>query len=468
MEQQKFNIPTLFIIFGATGDLAQKKIFPALFDLYTKGLLPDQFFVIAFARRPFEQADFATYVAEIITQHLHTTAQKNDEEAVRGFCDHIDYVRGTFDDEESFLNLAEHLKKRDDDIGQCTNKLFHLAVPPTYYELLLRQLSQSGLTVPCSDDMGWTRVLIEKPFGNDLETAQKLDMLLGTLFKEEQIFRIDHYLAKETVQNILVFRFANILFAPVWDRAYIEKVELRLWETIDVKTRGAFYDGVGALRDVGQNHLLQMLSLIAMEHPGGFDDHSIREARAHVLARLAPVKPGDLMRAQYEGYQETEGVAPDSQTETYFRIKAHINDERWHGVPFILEAGKALAEKKTQIVVTFREPVPCLCQGDRHTQYNKIIFDIQPEEKIRVRFFAKAPGLHLTTMQKDFVFDYAREKTQDIDAYEKVLYDAIIGDQTLFTSTEEVVAAWRFITPLMKQLRDTPLQHYKAGTLPEQ
>lgn len=460
----QFNVPTLFTIFGASGDLAKKKLFIALFDLYITELLPDRFAIVGFAHSDFTDDSFRQYVAEILAGHQ----DDYDATAIDRFVQNIFYVQGSFSEPEAFSTLSEKLIALDDTIGQCTNKLFHLAVPPRFYDELLRNLAHSGMTIPCSDDRGWTRVLIEKPFGKDAATAQELDALLGKLFKEEQIFRIDHYLAKETIQNILMFRFSNRIFDPVWNHEHIEKVEIKLWEDIDVVDRGAFYDGIGALRDVGQNHILQMLSLIAMEHPGTFNAKEIHKSRARVLKDLRAVVTNDLSRGQYEGYQATDGVAEDSQVETYFHITAKIDNERWQDVPFTLEAGKALHKKLAQIIVTFREPEPCFCEGDDHTQNNKVIFDIQPEEKITVRFFAKEHGLLTNIAQKDLAFSYHEDReVREVDAYEKVIYDAIIGDQVLFTNTDEVKNAWTFISSVMERMQDTPLTIYEKGTLPQ-
>lgn len=460
----QFNIPTIFTIFGASGDLAKKKLFISLFDLYSNEMLPDRFAIVGFAHSDYNDQSFRDYVQEILVGHTADYAHDDIEK----FISSISYVQGSFTEPEAFSALSEKLIALDDAIGQCTNKLFHLAVPPRFYDELLRNLAHSGMTIPCSDDSGWTRVLIEKPFGKDAATAQELDELLGKLFKEEQIFRIDHYLAKETIQNILMFRFSNRIFDPVWNHEHVEKVEIKLREDIDVEDRGAFYDGIGALRDVGQNHLLQMLSLIAMEHPGKFTAQEIHKSRARALKDLHISGEESFVRGQYEGYQEISGVAENSQTETYFRIEANVDNARWKDVPFILEAGKALHKKSTKIIITFREPEPCFCEGEEHTQNNKVVFDIQPEEKITVRFFAKEHGLLTNIAQKDLAFSYHEDRdVREIDAYEKVIYDAVIGDQVLFTNTQEVKHAWTFISSVMDAMKDIPLVIYEKGTSPK-
>lgn len=458
----KFNTPTIFIIFGGTGDLSRKKLFPSLFDLYRKGRLPDACYIVGAAHSDYDTDSFRTLVSE----HLADDTARDD------FLSRISYVRGSFDKPDMYTVLEQELSRIDQNIGQCSNKLFHLSVSPGFYESLLSNLHESGLAKPCDDEFGWTRVLIEKPFGNDLTSARELDGLLARLFKEEQIYRIDHYLAKETIQNIIMFRFANILFAPVWSAQYIDSIEINLHEQIDADTRGRFYDGIGALRDVGQNHLLQMFSLIAMDNPGIFDAQHIRKQRASVLERTTLSTEGNAVQGQYDGYREVEGVDPASKTETYFRLEAQIDSDKWRGTHFYLSAGKALDKKCGQITVTFKEPTPCLCDEtvDEQGQYNKIIFDIQPEEKITVRFYAKAHGFENAIVPKDFTFAYDHDETgtDEIDAYERVLHDAIIGDQMLFTSTGEVVAAWEAMMPVLEKWQDADPVVYPKGSDPSQ
>ncbi|MEI8104033.1 MAG: glucose-6-phosphate dehydrogenase, partial [Candidatus Moraniibacteriota bacterium] len=316
---------------------------------------------------------------------------------------------------------------------------------------------------------GWTRILIEKPFGRDIVTAQHLDALLAELFQEEQIFRIDHYLAKETLQNILAFRFANRIFEPAWDSGEIERVELRVFETLDVAERGSFYDDIGAMRDVGQNHLLQMLALVAMEQPESLNDTDIRSERAKVLQKVQLF--GDIetsvWRGQYEGYRNEKGVASKSTTETAFRVRATVDIDRWRGVPFILESGKAMKERRAEIVVVFKTPEHCW--SELHCavgQNNRITFEIQPTERASLRVWVKQPGIASEIIANDWHFD-AIPKDADrglvADAYEKILFDAIMGDQTLFASTDEVQAAWNFITPILEQWHALPLHRYTKG-----
>lgn len=458
--------PTIITVFGATGDLATRKLIPALFDLFKNGYLPAAFKIIGVSRRLLSNDDYRNAAKNSITKR--TTPSKQD--TLDDFLSHVSYTQGTFDDMESYVRLGKILQEEEHSFGQCTNKLFYLAVPPVYYKSIFEKLAASGLTRPCSDETGWTRILVEKPFGNDIATAQELDKVLGQLFKEEQIFRIDHYLAKEALQDILMFRFSNMLFEPLWNNAYIEKVEIILHEKQTVGNRGAFYDETGALRDVGQNHLLQMLTFVATEDPAEFDAGRIRAARGNVLRDLRTTTKDTIsslvVRGQYDGYLSESAVAPASQTETYFRIKASIDNERWQGVPFYLESGKALTEDKTEIKIYFKKTTSCLCPpGAEHHHQNILTFRIQPNEGISVVFWAKKPGLSLDLEPKELSFSYRSSPSASrlADAYEKVLFDGIAGDQILFASTEEVSAAWHFITPILEQWKELPLHSYAKG-----
>lgn len=465
-EQAEKNIPTIFVIFGVTGDLALRKLIPSLLNLYVKKQLPTRFSIVGFARRPFSREEFRQFIRE----GMHVKYGQFQEEEVKHFLDHMCYEQGLFDSKDAYLRLAERLETIDEGWRQCSNKLFHLSTPPSMYETILDRLAESGLTIPCGGDMGWTRVLVEKPFGNDIETAKKLDKKLASLFKEEQIFRIDHYLAKEALQNILAFRFNNSLFEPLWDRTHVDKVHVKLLEKIDIEDRGALYDNLGALKDVGQNHVLQMLALIAMERPkileGEGAADSIRKERSRVLEMLKQITPRTIssvaVRGQYEGYMKERGVKPDSQTETYFRIETAVNTPRWKGVPFFIESGKALAESRAEIDVYFKN---LNRKNSDIEQQNVLTFRIQPDEGIKIRFWVKTPGYGMHVEPKTLKFKY-----NDIpafstlpDAYERVLRDAIVGDQTLFTSTDEVLAAWKFITPIVDAWRAIPLTFYKKG-----
>lgn len=456
------TLPTIYTIFGATGDLTKRKLIPALFRLYSDGDLPSLMHIVGFARRPLSDEDFQAYVREVLVG--------SDVEQVAVFSKMFSYRAGNFTDADAYEQLAQLLGKQDSQWKTCANKLFHLAVPPEHYEGILNNISASGLTVPCSPEEGWTRVIVEKPFGKDLSTAEALDALLGKLFQEEQVYRIDHYLGKDTVQNILAFRFSNVFLEPAWNARSVKSIHIRLHEQLDIEGRGAFYDGVGHLRDVGQNHMLQLLSLFTMENPGAFDVDSIRTARARVLDSLEAMDIQDIarstVRGQYEGYTSEVGVEEGSQTETFFRIEARLNLPQWRGVPIILESGKALHDSLVEVVVEFRHHTPCLCPPGKHFT-NTLRYEVQPHEGITMSFWAKKPGSHMAIEEKEFTFDYGKafEGGKFLDAYAKLLLDAIQGNQTSFVSTQEIAASWRFIDPIITAWNEkiVPLVSYAKG-----
>jgi len=458
------TFPTIIVILGATGDLMTRKIVPAFYNLFIQKKLPTLTHIIGFSRRDIDTPQFRELVRTMMKNHGVASSEKELERFISIFS----YQQGTFTDNKKFKDLATRLGHIDGEWKTCANKLFYLAVPPEYYENIFHELSETGLTKPCGPNEGWTRVLVEKPFGKNAHTAQKLDELLGTLFKEEQIYRIDHYLAKEMLQNIINFRFANNLFEKNWNGRAIEKVEIRLFETLGVEKRGKFYDGIGALRDVGQNHLLQMLALVTMKQPQNISADSIRTCRAELLSFLMPPLSQLISkasyRAQYAGYQQIKDVVAHSNTETYFKITLFLNHPDWIGVPFILESGKRMKEVKKEIVITFRHPTPCLCpQGAPHMQ-NKIIFALEPKEGIYISFFSKKPGVKNQVEERkfDFLLRENGKRTQYVEEYEKLLLDAIQGDQTLFVSTAEVKEMWRVIDPFIEEWgkNETPLNSY--------
>ncbi len=463
--------PTIFVIFGITGDLARTKLLPALLALYSKKLLPPRFSIIGFSRRAFTREDFRDFIRE----KMDVRPGEFKEEDIKHFLDHMSYEQGFFDSALAYTRLTERLKTIDDRWGQCSNKLFHLSVPPNLYEGILQNLAASKLTLPCDDKSGWTRVLIEKPFGNDIETARSLDKLLGQLFDEKQIFRIDHYLAKEALQNIIAFRFTNPMFEPMWQSEHIDKVHIKMHEKAGIEGRGAFYDPIGALRDVGQNHMLQMLALIAMDMPASFSSDDIRSERAAILSALKKIAPRGLKenvtKGQYKGYISEPGVPLQSKTETYFRIRAEVDAPRWRGVPFYLESGKALAESRVEISIYFKSGKKKSAKW-RSTKkkivpedQNILTFRIQPDEGIKIKFFVKTPGHGFNVEPKTLKFKYADVPSFDVipDDYERLIRDAFIGDQTLFASTDEIMASWRFVTPILENWKSLPLKIYEQG-----
>lgn len=453
--------PTQIIILGGGGDLAQKKLLPALFDLFSRTQLPKQFNIVGFARTVRSDNEYQTFVQDVLLQQDATRSKTT----IEAFCEHISYVSGDFDTEASYESLSEKVSAFQNNTHEQVNTLFYLAVPPRFYKQIFTQLHKHAL-VAKKETKRWSRILVEKPFGKDLQTARALEKQLSSLFFEEQIFRIDHYLAKEAVQNILSFRFANTLFKDVWNKDSIESVHIAMHETADVSTRGNFYDGVGALRDVGQNHLLQLLALVAMEEPSVFSAEVIRACRANVLqkVKLAHTLETAVIRGQYEGYTKEEIVPTTSQTETFFSLIAQVHNKRWKGVPFYIEAGKALHQNKVSITVIFKDSSSGLFDTSScKTASNSIELTISPEQTLSVTLNAKAPGLKYQIEQRPLSITCASQD-EIKNSYEKVLRDCIVGDQTLFTSTDEVFASWKFITPILKQWSTLPLHTYQKGS----
>lgn len=457
--------PTIIIVLGATGDLMQRKIAPSLWQLYKQNKLPETFKIIGFARRELSDDDYRTWIKDTLNE---TDPQLDN------FLNNVQYFKGDLNNQQDYQNLGREIGVIDGEIKACTNKIFYLAIPPLNYQNVMENLSGSGLTKSCSEEEGWTRVLIEKPFGSDLESAKELDRKLSTLFKEEQIYRIDHYLAKEMVQDILTFRFSNNLFEHVWSGEHIEKIEINLLETLDVKNRGAFYDGVGALRDVGQNHILQILSLLVMENPGAMDPKLIRKKRALAFNNISiPTKKtikNHSYRAQYQGYIGTEGVAENSTTETFFKIKLNLTGPKWNGVPVYLQAGKSLSAVKKEAVITFKHPEPCLCPiGQKHHLKNVVRISLEPKEGISIDFWVKKPGLEFDVEKRsmDFLLREKDPQTQYTQEYQKLLFDSLAGDQTLFANSEEVEKMWSIIDPIIETWQKDnlpPLDKYEKGT----
>ncbi|MDP3953643.1 MAG: glucose-6-phosphate dehydrogenase [bacterium] len=468
MSEARTNIPTVLVVLGATGDLAAKKIFPALLSLHKKKLLPKSFKVIGFARRKLKNSTFQDHIWKALKRY---GGAKNKSD-IKAFLKMFSFESGDLGVASQYQGLAQRVKAIDEEWGLCSNKLFYLAVPPNLYQKTFKHLSASDLTELCSPEEGWTRVLVEKPFGKDRHTASELDILLAKLFKEEQIYRIDHYLAKEMLQNILAFRFSNNLFEGTWNNQFVEKIKITALETLGLKGRGNFYDGLGALKDVGQNHLLQMLALITMDHPETLKSDAIRKERARVLATLIAPSGEDVKertyRAQFEGYRKIENVKPGSKTETYFKAGFFLNHPRWQGVPITIEAGKEMPEVKKEIEVVFKHPLPCLCPpGSEHFK-NSVTFHLEPFEGIKVKFWSKRPGHDYEIEEKDLNVRLrdVSEKSQYVEEYEKLLLDCIAGDQTLFVSTDEVREMWRFTDPIVEGWEKgvVPLRAYKIKT----
>ncbi len=460
------NLPvTQIVILGGSGDLSQRKLLPALFDLYARDMLPSVFHIIGLARSPRSNEEYRKFVMTALAKHV--TPKEGKHHSLKDFCDRISYVSGSFDDSETYNLLKSELERFDTEQRRVSNRLFYLAVPPKHYSQIFRDLKGSGVADEAEDT--WTHILVEKPFGHNLETAQALDAELATLYREDQIFRIDHYLAKEAVQNILSFRFANTLLEAPWNKDSIESITINMTETIDVGDRTNFYEGVGALRDVGQNHLLQLLALTAMREPATFTAEAIQNGRTEVLNALVPINPEQLelsvLRAQYDDYKTHEHIPDTSETETYFELKTEVGLPEWEGVPFYIRSGKALANSQVSILVRFKDTLRCMFDADDCKESgNTIRLTISPEQIIEITLNAKAPGLGYRLEKRKLRFVCEKGDTEIKNSYEKVLYDSIIGDRTLFTKTDEVFAAWRFITPIINMWYDLPLHTYQKGT----
>ncbi|MDT8306076.1 MAG: glucose-6-phosphate dehydrogenase [Anaerolineae bacterium] len=453
------------IIFGASGDLAQRKLVPALYSLFEKDKLPDDFRIVGFARSEFDDTSFRERMRDGISEF----GDSFSEETWENFAPRLSYVQGQYDEAESLRRLEERLEDLEPD---GAGRLYHLSVPPALYASIVETLGEVGLTQAGN---GWRRVVIEKPFGHDLASARTLNERIHAVLDEEQIYRIDHYLGKETVQNILVFRFANAIFEPIWNRNYISHVQITAAEAVDVGHRGDYYDEVGVLRDMFQNHLLQLLALVAMEPPVSFDADALRNEKVKVLAALQHHDPHALaqnsVRGQYEGYREIADVDAGSQTATFAALRLYIDNWRWQGVPFYLRSGKALATKSTEIVVHFQRPPHILFDAARRKELrpNYIALCIQPDEGIHLRFEAKVPDTVAEMEPVDMEFHYADnfDGAPIPEAYERLLLDALSGDAALFTRADEIELAWALIDDVIAgwQGPEAPaLQHYAPGS----
>lgn len=465
-EQVSQGVGLTLVIFGATGDLSTRKLLPALFDLHLRGYLPKHFRIVGVARRALSENEFRNFVRVALVEDFKDPPASD----VTAFLSHCFYTSGKFEDEELYHRMGTFLTELDNTLGACQNRLFYLAVPPYLYEVMFDRIAQAGIAR--GEGGGWVRLLVEKPFGSDLLTARKLDRKLGNLFKEEQIFRIDHYLAKASVQNILAFRFSNALFEETWSAQYIERVHIKLFEKKGVEYRGSFYDGIGALRDVGQNHVLQMLAMVAMDNPRQFGGEALCAARGAVFAKLRVYSVAEAKAVsrfgQYEGYRTVPGVNAESTTETYFNVTAGIDNDRWRGVPFILEAGKGLHNDSGEIDIWYKAPEAGICHSiETGACQNRVTIGINPVQYVSVRLWGRKPGLHFELEPHDLRFELpARESVRVPDAYAKVLYDGIAGERTLFMTTQELEAAWRFITPFLEAWKDIQPLSYPTGTDP--
>jgi glucose-6-phosphate 1-dehydrogenase len=451
--------PCGVVIFGVTGDLARKKLMPAIYDLANRGLLPPTFGLVGFARRDWAHEDFRKVVYDAVKEHSRTPFR---QEVWDRLAEGIRFVRGTFDDAKAFGRLAETLEKLDAERGTGGNHAFYLAIPPPAFPLVCEQLQKSGLARP--QEGRWSRVVIEKPFGHDLESAQQLNAVVNTVFPEETVFRIDHYLGKETVQNILALRFANELFEPVWNAHYVDSVQITMAEDIGLGGRAGYYDGIGAARDVIQNHLLQLLALTAMEEPVSFHPHELTAEKIKVLSAVKLEQPLDetTSRGQYTagwqggehvvGLLEEEGFSKTSTTETFAAITLEVDTRRWAGVPFFLRTGKRLGRRVTEIALVFKR-APHLPFDQTMTEelgQNALVIRVQPDEGITLRFGSKVPGSAMEVRDVNMDFSYGSAFAEDSpEAYERLILDVLLGEPSLFPVNEEVELAWEILDPVL-------------------
>ncbi|MGC5364243.1 glucose-6-phosphate dehydrogenase [Streptomyces sp. DT24] len=464
--------PSGLVVFGVTGDLSRKKLVPAVYDLANRGLLPPGFALTGFARPRWEGENFADVLHESAARHARTPFREDVWQQLR---QEMRFVQGDFADDDAFELLAKEVGARD---GTRGNHAFYLSVPPKCFATVVRQLKKHGLADP--PEGAWRRAVVEKPFGHDLESARELNATVLDAFAPDAVFRVDHYLGKETVQNILALRFANTMFEPVWNRSYVDHVQITMAEDIGIGGRAGYYDGIGAARDVIQNHLLQLLALTAMEEPGSFTAEALAAEKSKVLAAVE--LPADLsahtVRGQYAagwqggervpGYRQEDGIDPGSTTDTYAAIKVGVRNRRWAGVPFYLRAGKRLGRRVTEIAVVLGR-VPHSLFGRTATDAlgrNAIVIRVQPDEGVTVRLGAKVPGtsMEIRDVSMDFAYDGSFTESSP-EAYERLILDVLLGDTGLFPRTEEVELCWRILDPIERHWRDNgTVVPYPAGT----
>jgi glucose-6-phosphate 1-dehydrogenase len=452
--------PCGLVLFGVTGDLSRKKVMPAIYDLANRGLLPPGFSLVGFARRDWADQDFAQIVHDSVKEHARTEFR---EEVWNQLAEGFRFVPGNFDDDAAFDNLRRTIEELDEVRGTGGNHAFYLAIPPAFFGDVVGQLQEHGLADPAEGS--WRRVVVEKPFGHDLESARELNGLLDGVFPPGSIFRIDHYLGKETVQNILAMRFANEMFEPIWNSNYVDHVQITMAEDIGIGGRAGYYDGIGAARDVIQNHLLQLMSLVAMEEPTSFDAESLRIEKQKVLSSVVLPQRLDLTtaRGQYaEGWQggekvhgflEEEGIKKSSTTETYAAVTLHVDTRRWAGVPFYLRTGKRLGRRVTEVAIVFKRAphLPFTASATEELTQNALVIRVQPDEGMTIRFGSKVPGTAMEIRDVNMDFAYGGSFTEaSPEAYERLILDVLLGDPPLFPRHEEVELSWKILDPILE------------------
>lgn len=446
------------VIIGASGNLARTKIVPALFSLFCQGFLPLEFRIYGFARSRLSDSEFRKKLAESLTCR-YTPGEKDCAGKMDEFLSRCHYVEGTYGQTDSYLDLYQVMQQYEG--AHPANRMFYLAVPPAVFADVAKALGDTGL-VSCVDDTPWTRVVVEKPFGRDRASSDELTGQLAQIFTESQTYRIDHYLGKEVIQNLLVLRFANLVFEPLWNRDYIDSIEINWKEDIGVEGRGGYFDNYGIIRDVIQNHLLQILALVAIECPESLSAPHVMKAKQDVLQSIHIVGMKDLQVGQYRGYCEDETVPAGSKTPTFAKVGISINNERWQGVPFTITAGKGLEERMSEIRVKFKNVSGSLfCDNDGCSVANELVIRVQPDESINLRLMTKVPGMGMRLDVKDLDLRYGAVFDNIIpDAYESLIYDVFRGDKGLFIGKDELAVAWDIFTPVLRELEE-------AGAEPE-
>jgi glucose-6-phosphate 1-dehydrogenase len=469
--------PCAIVMFGASGDLAKRKLLPALYDLAAHSCLAPRFQLVGFARTQMDENAFRDACQQALKDSKEIA--RLDDNVTAEFLRHVHYFNGSYDDPASFQRLKEYLERLDAEAKLGGNRLFYVATPPEVYPRVVEQLGRAGLAKP-RDSRSWVRIIIEKPFGHDAESARQLNQTVLGVFEESQVYRIDHYLGKETVQNLLVFRFGNGIFEPLWNQKYVSHVEITAAETLGVERRAAFYESAGALRDMVQSHVLQLTSLVALEPPATFDATSVRNEKLKVLQSIRPFTPelvwSDAVRGQYgpgsiggkavPGYLHEPGVNPLSATETFVALRLFVDNWRWAGVPFYLRTGKRLAQSITEVVIHFREAPHRVFRGSR-VESNRLVLNIQPDEGISLSFGAKPPGAHLDIRSVNMDFCYRTSfGPGSHSAYATLINDCLRGDATLFDRADSVEAAWALVDPILQAWAAKPpsaFPNYAAG-----
>lgn len=449
----RFSESAVIVIFGASGDLTRRKLVPALHSLACEGLLAPETHIVGVARSELAMETLRTHLYEGVEAYARLKPRMC--ELWHTFLPRISYLAGAYDDPQTYQRMAAELDRLAAEHGTGGNCLYYLAVPPDIYPEIVAQLGHAGLSRPSS---GWARIIVEKPFGRDLASAQELNAQVHAVFGEDQVYRIDHYLGKETVQNLLVFRFANSIWEPVWNRTYVDHVQITMAETVGVEHRAGYYDQAGVLRDMVQSHLLQLLTLTAMEPPYAFNAKSLRDEKVKVLQAVRPLGPNAGVWGQYEGYRQESGVRSASDTPTYVALKLYIDNWRWQGVPFYLRSGKALREKTTQITLQFKQVPHLLFPENADLQPNRLALVIQPDEGMHLCYQTKAPGSGMRTAPVNMSFRYTQRYGESTlpDAYERLLLDALQGDASLFARGDEVELAWALLDPLLAPHQPLP------------